>query len=340
MIEPYPISLQTIYQDLLEAHLTRRVTDLGGAPELRVRGGKGYWYSKFRIGTKVTHKYIGPDNEETRQRVNLTKSDRESLAAFDKRCSLWVSQLRTAGLPTLDRSSGKLLNAMAKSGVFRLGGTLVGTHAFRLYTAELGAWVTGRAAAMTEDIDIAAFENLSMAIDDATDPHLPAALELLGLEPVPGLKAGQDGVRWRMKGGGSALDFLTPSFSEDEGVTHLPALGVRAQSLHFMNYLIADPIPAVALYRQGVLVQIPKPERFAVHKLIIATRRTGPNRSKARKDRAQAKSLLRVLVEDRPAELAQAYADAQDRGPKWRSALAQSLQADDELARLVALVTE
>lgn len=49
-----------------------------------------------------------------------------------------VAQLRAAGVPVLDRDTGKVLNAMAKSGVFRLSGTLVGTHAFRLYGVELG----------------------------------------------------------------------------------------------------------------------------------------------------------------------------------------------------------
>lgn len=335
MNEPYPLSLQTTYQDLLDAHLTRSVADIGGAPELRTRGGKGYWYVKFRIGTKVTHKYIGPDTPEVRERINQAKADREDARAFDKRCSIWVSQLRTAGLPIADQSTGKLLNAMAKSGVFRLGGTLVGTHAFRLYTAELGHWVTGRATAMTEDVDIAAFERLAMVIEDEADPSLPEALKLLGLEPVPGLRPGRDGARWRMKGGGTSLDFLTPSFDEREGMRTLKTLGVTAQSLHFLNYLIADPIPAVALYRSGVLVQIPRPERFAIHKLIVAQRRSGPNRAKARKDLAQARALIEALVEDRPGELARAYADAVANGPKWRAAVDASIGQDRELEALI-----
>lgn len=335
MTEPYPLSLQTTYQELLEAHLTRRVCEIMGAPERRTRNGKGYWYTKFRIGTKVTHKYVGPDTDETRARIAKAEAEREHAKVFDKRCGIWVGQLRTAGLPTLDQTTGKLLNAMAKSGVFRLGGTLVGTHAFRLYTAELGRWVTGRAIALTEDVDIAAFKRLAMAVDDHTDPALPEALSLLGLEPVPGLDPGVEGARWRMKGGGASLDFLTPSFNEKVGPIALPSLGVKAQGLHFLNYLIADPIPAVALYRSGVLVQIPRPERFAIHKLIVASRRLGPNRSKSRKDRAQAKVLIRALMEDRPAELAQAYHEALDNGPKWRQAVSASMAADPDLPRLL-----
>ncbi|WP_241560124.1 GSU2403 family nucleotidyltransferase fold protein [Solirhodobacter olei] len=34
-------------------------------------------------------------------------------------------------------------------------------------------------------------------------------------------------------------------------------------------------MPTTALYRSGVLVQIPQPERFAIHKLIVADRGFG-----------------------------------------------------------------
>ncbi|WP_430450532.1 GSU2403 family nucleotidyltransferase fold protein [Rhodophyticola sp.] len=56
---------------------------------------------------------------------------------------------------------------------------------------------------------------------------------------------------------------MTPAFG-DETVRDLPALGVGAQALNYLNFLIAEPIPAAALYRSGVLVQVPRPERFAV----------------------------------------------------------------------------
>ncbi|WP_300543449.1 GSU2403 family nucleotidyltransferase fold protein [Maricaulis sp.] len=203
----------------------------------------------------------------------------------------------------------------------------------------MGRWVTGRAIAMTEDVDIATFERLAMVIQDEASPALPDALKLLGLEPVPGLKPAEGGARWRMKGGGASLDFLTPSVDEAESVRPLPALGVTAQSLHFLNYLIADPIPAVALYRNGVLVKVPQPARFAIHKLIVAQRRSGPNRNKARKDIAQAKALIEVLVDDRPGDLARAYDEAVERGPKWRSALDASVRRHADLAAWIGEIS-
>ena len=123
------------------------------------------------------------------------------------------------------------------------------------------------------------------------------------------------------------VEFLTPSFDAEEGIRDLPALGVKAQALHHLNYLIADPIHAVALYRDGILVQIPRPEKFAIHKLIVADRRRdGATSFKAEKDREQAAFIIATMAEDRPSEVWDAYEDAMARGPRWRERLARTLE--------------
>jgi hypothetical protein len=338
VIDPIPLSVQTTYQELLEAHLERSVLGIDGKPELRETAGKHYWYARVRVGDRVITRYVGPDSPELRTRMERARSLHEGQKSFEKRCGIWTAQLRAAGLPALDQASGKIINALAKSGVFRLGGTLVGTHAYRLYDAALGAHVATPSAAITEDVDIASFEKLALAIDDAADPALPGALSELGLQPVQALDAANTGNRWRMSGQGMALDFLTPSFEDEEGIRQLQTLGVTAQSLHFLNYLISEPIPAVAVYRSGVLVQIPRPERFAVHKLIVSQRRPGHQRGKALKDRAQAGRLIEFLSESRPAELSAALEDARAQGPKWRRLLDAAIEGDQKIAkRLSAL---
>ena len=121
------------------------------------------------------------------------------------------------------------------------------------------------------------------------------------------------------------VEFLTPAFG-DETVKPLPALGICAQGLNYLNFLIADPIPAVALYRSGVLVQVPRPERFAIHKLIVADRRKeGADAAEARKDREQAAILIDVLLQDRPDDLSEALSDARSLGPRWAARIAASL---------------
>ena len=56
--------------------------------------------------------------------------------------------------------------------MFRLGGTLVGTVAFRHYEGELGLRVGFDQLAQTGDVDIGSFERLSFAIGDAVDTPL------------------------------------------------------------------------------------------------------------------------------------------------------------------------
>ncbi|MCB0057279.1 MAG: hypothetical protein KDE45_09645 [Caldilineaceae bacterium] len=246
--------------------------------------------------------------------------------------------LRAEGFLGLDAATGSLLAAMAAAGVFRLGGTIVGTHAFRLYEGELGVRFDLDMAAQTDDIDIASFSRLSLALEDAASPPLEAVFRDFAFAPKPSLQTGRTW-RWKQTRGSTLVEFLTPSFEADEGLRELPALGVDAQALHHLNYLIAAPIMAAVTYRSGVLVQIPQPERFAINKLIVANRRrTGDDALKSEKDRRQAAFLIEVLAEDRPDELRDAYEDAMSRGPKWRERIEASLDRMPGTRRLLESV--
>ncbi|GAA4108303.1 GSU2403 family nucleotidyltransferase fold protein [Aminobacter aganoensis] len=312
----------------------RDVRAIAGSPFLKELPQGKYWYARQRIGDKPVDRYIGPDSDDMRQLIARLREDIQDDKSLERHSALLVAQLRAAGLAAVDRQTGSILSAMARVGVFRLGGTLVGTHAFRLYGAELGFAFSGTLA-VTQDVDIAAFENLKLAIDDQVDPSLAETFKTLSLEPAPGLDPKGRSTRWRLKGGGAMVDFLAPRMQSKSEVVKLEPLNVYAQTLPFLSYLIAEPIPAVALYRSGVLVQVPKPERYAVHKLIVAQRRTGLGVAKIAKDLAQAETLIRVLVEDRPQELAIAYEIALNNGAKWREAIASSLKQRPEINRLL-----
>ena len=106
---------------------------------------------------------------------------------------------------------------------------------------------------------------------------------------------------------------------------------MNAQGLNYLNFLIAEPIHAAAIYRSGILVQVPRPERYAIHKLIIADRRRdGEGSLKSAKYREQAAVLIEVMAEDRPDELARAYATALEVGPRWREHIGNSLKRMQE----------
>lgn len=329
-----PLATQTAYQDLLERHRTHAVREIGGTPFLKQLPKGTYWYTRQKIGDRPVDRYVGPDTKDVRKRIEALQEAAEDEKNFERDASLLVAQLRAAGLPVLDRQTGSILAAMVRAGVFRLGGTLVGTHAFRLYGSELG-YIPARALAVTEDVDIAAFENLKLVIQDAADPSLQEVFKLLSLVPVPGIDAKQRPTKWKLKTGGATVEFLAPLIQSENEIVRLDPLGVHAQALPFLNFLIADPIPAVGLYRNGVLVQIPRPERYAVHKLIVAQRRSGPGLAKAPKDLAQAEALFDILAQDRPQELALAYETARANGPKWREALDAALKRKPALKEIL-----
>lgn len=84
------------------------------------------------------------------------------------------------------------------------------------------------------------------------------------------------------------------------------------------------------LHKAGLPVVVPAPERFAVHKLIVSTRRPGDGigRAKAAKDLVQAASVIEALaLAHRQGDLGLAWSEAWERGPSWRDALRDGLRA-------------
>jgi len=327
---------QVAYQDLLRLHQDAAAAELLGSIEERRRAGRVYLYDKFRIGAHMKSRYLGEDSPELRARLAQAAVLKSQAQAREDQMARLARLLRAEGMIAMGRDMGMLLAVFAKAGVFRLGGTLVGTAAFALYQGELGLRMGTDELAQTGDIDFASFQRLSLALDDQVEQPTGVILSALKFDPVPGVQDRQIW-KWRQSHGTGLVEFLTPAFG-DESIKPLPALGVSAQGLNYLNYLIAHPIRAVALYRAGVLVQIPRPERFAVHKLIVADRRNGgPDQAKSHKDRAQAAYLVAALAEDRPQELRQAYRDALSQGPRWVARVNASL---DRMPKTAALLRD
>ncbi len=313
------------YTDLVRLLKDDAFSGVEGKPTLKERGDKAYWYVARRVGTEMRFSYIGEDTEETRTRIERIEELRATARERQAGRSRLVRLLRAEGMTPTDRATGSILSAMAAAGAFRLGGTIVGTNAFRLYEGELGIRLPLGGMANTGDIDIAQFERLSIALQDQVDPGLAETFSALRFDPVPGLDKGRTW-RWAQGGSGQLVEFLTPAFG-DETIRYLPALGVGAQALNYLNFLIAEPIHAVAIYRSGVLVQVPRPERYAIHKLIIADRRRdGAGSLKSSKDREQAAFLIKAMAEDRPDDLSRAYATAMEVGPRWREHIGNTLK--------------
>jgi hypothetical protein len=329
---------QAAYHDLLALLLDDAAAYIRGMPTARERNGRTYWYDRYRIGKEIHERYLGEDSQELQRRFGQYQGLKEEREQRRRERARLVRLLRSEQFTGMDGATGSLLAALSKTGLFRLGGVLVGTNAFRNYEGELGLRLTLDQAAMTNDIDIASFEKLSLALGETVMPTIEGVLAGFNFASVPSLDAGKVW-RWRQSSSDTLVEFLTPSFNDKEELRQLAALGVSAQSLHFLNFLISEPIQAAAVYRDGILIRIPRPERYAIHKLIVADRRRdGPDSIKSRKDLMQAEILMTLLAEDRPADLAEAYEDAMSRGPRWREQLDSGLGRSPEAARLIETV--
>ncbi len=322
------------YLDLLRSLEMQALADLRGTPTSLTRNGRTYWYDSYRIGDTVKKRYIGEDSDNLRQRLLNRAALTEPADARAADRARMVRVLRAEGFLPFAREQGAMISALAAAGTFRLGGTLIGTTAFRLYEGALGVRYDATQIAQTNDIDIVQFERLSVALDDRVETTLNDTFRDFDFAPVPSLHKASVW-RWKQTRSQTLIEFMTPSFRAEEDIRPLPALGVSAQSLHYLNYLIAEPIKAVALYRSGVLVQIPRPERYAIHKLIVADRRQGTDRLKAVKDRGQAAFLIGVLAEERPEDLREALTDARGRGPRWGQRVDASLGRMPDTAALL-----
>lgn len=320
----YPAHLQAIYSELLgrtqQAELEGLI-EREASLAVKEVSGRRYWYARRRIGERIVERYIGPETPDLLLRIETLRAEAADAKAAARGRRELVSMLRAGGYPVPDSRTGRTLQALAAAGVFRLRAVLIGTHAFRCYGATLGVRLPA-SAAFTSDVDIAQFETVSIAVEDRIEPGFDEALQRAErFLPVPSLRARSGNSAWRTPDQALSVELLTPQVgAESDALVRLPALDAHATPLRFLDYLIHRTEPAAVPYASGILVNLPLPERYACHKMIVAQRRTIAGRDKAAKDLAQAEALLSVLTEDRPDDVADAWSDLLARGPAWRRA--------------------
>lgn len=322
MVTKLPLVVRTAYADLLDraqaAAFDRDFAD-GNFVSKQVKGRR-YWYFETNVDGAFQQKYVGAETPELLARIRTHKQGR-----IDEKDRARVVSvlLRSHSLPRPDIEIGRVVSALAASGVFRLNAVLVGTVAFQCYPAMLGVRLPG-ALIQTGDVDIAQARRLSIAVGDRTPPMVDVLRTVdPSFRPVPHLKANK--VAAYAAAGGLRVDFLTPNDGPDtDDPEALPALQTDAHPIRFLGFLIDDPVPAVLLHETGVPVLVPAPERYALHKLIVARRRHASS-GKRDKDVAQAEALLHVLIDHSPGALKRAWDDCWSRGKRWRQLLGEGL---------------
>jgi len=314
---------QTTYAELLERCRTTAFQDAfseDGSFVPKTIKGKRYWYFQKKSAGGREQKYVGPETSELLEQITQHRQTRDDER---ERHTLVSTLVRSFGMPRPIKEIGDVVAALAKAGIFRLRGVLVGTVAYQVYSPMLGVRFP-HAILQTEDVDIAQFQNVSVAVEEL----IPPVLDLLKsvdetFRPVPHMH--EKTVASYVAKGGLRVDFLTPNEGGDTDIPQpLRAFQTDAEPLRFLDFLIHEPESAVLLHNAGIYVLVPSPQRFAVHKLIVSRRRR-QGAAKQDKDVKQSAALLEVLNDKRPYELKSAWEEAYRRGSTWQNLLSEGL---------------
>ncbi len=341
LLQEIPLAIQTGCAELIDQ---LRIAGVSAYPEgstfrKRLISGRNYWYAQepTRRGERPPERYVGP---ETPALTASIEAGRRAKVDADARRTV-VKALIGAGLSTPDALTGALLEALAAAGFFRLRGVIVGTVAFQTYSGLLGVRLPG-AALQTADLDLAQDYGISVAIDDALGRPLLEVLREVDpdFEPVTHITDPTLAAVYARPGGYRVDILTTHRGAERDAPSKLPSARSDAVALRFLDFLLRDTIEAAVLHRFGVLVRVPAPQRYAIHKLIVATQRQthGTGSAKSDKDIRQAETLIHAFaLKRRGLELQEAFEEARARGPGWRKRLDAGLKRLEPESRALLL---
>lgn len=324
------LSAQTAFSHLNEvamrAELDRTIANLSGSFVMRKTSNHNYWYFKHTDAHgKQRQIYVGPDTPEVQSMVEQKKDSRQADNLKRLAKTAFVS-----GCQTTPTAHFRIIKRLSDYGFYKSGGVTIGSHAFIAYANMLGVrW--GAAAAATMDIDFAhAGNKLSIALPADIEVDTSAAINSLkmGFVPLLGGAGGGAGTWYLPDEQEFMLDFVTPQTTDEGKPFHHPQLGITLQPLRYMEYSLED-VQQTTIFdnSSAVVINVPHPARYALHKLIVYGLREGHNRSKSNKDLQQSALLLKVLRDQHPDEVQEAWEDLQVRGPKWRKNVQNGLDA-------------
>lgn len=288
-----------LYADLLQKAIDSddALTPPGSYVSKTVHGKK-YWYRQTQqIDGARKQVYLGPETPDLLQEINEAKERnfrRDEILSERKRL---VAMLSVSGATLEKGRPAKIIGRMADAGVFTAGGMLVGSFAFSCYGNMLGVSF-GSELMRTEDMDF------SMEREIEVGMIRQISKDILEVDPsfkfpkqvnpsvMPFEMIASDGFK---------VEFLTTKESPtDKAPVLIDRFAVHAQPMDYMDYLFENKQQAIMLNSAGILIKVPDPARFALHKLAVSQLRPIGLKTKSDKDVSQAASILEVLLEDNP----------------------------------------
>jgi hypothetical protein len=300
----HPLVLQTAFSEL-KRQAEEQPFLLAGTPGsvgTRTVKGKEYLYRQFYDAQgKKTAQYIGAAGDpEAERSAEAIREQIEVSKGLVRQGRLLAEQ----GYQRADLRTGAILAALVNRGFFAAGATLVGSHAFGALLNSLGV---STAAYRTEDIDIARGRPLELALPEERDFLDVLRESTVPLAPIPALDRKEPSTSYKPPGlDPLRVDLLVPAPGSRIETRRVPELRAHATAVPFLEYLLEEPADAIVIARENVVpVKVPRPERFAWHKMLVSQLRASTS-EKRPKDLSQATILVAVLAEDAPAELLEA----------------------------------
>lgn len=272
------------YQELLQRHFRSPPVSVEGSLMLTTRGGSSVWVARKRRGKKVQETYLGVDNEETRAKVVTARQEQDGIKQWSRGCKTLVASLKAAGCPAPAITSARVMAALREIGFFNQGGIISRTQAFQFYPLMFGRLHQQEA------------QNVPLRLVSTADGN-EVAEQLIahGINLSPIASEDPDHV---LKC--EADDKIEIEFASEEGEA---------------AFLLEDSHSAVALYRSGVLVNIPDPSRYALHCLLASNQ----------EDWRRAEWLIGVMAEESPYDLYKAHESLRNQFPDSISKLEATL---------------
>ncbi len=323
------LTAQTAYAQLLDAALAaehvRSVADLPGSFNAKTVKGRKYWYYQYvEPSGKLRQVYVGPDGEPI-HRLMRRRAQPAATAALEPLARSALALGCTGMIPRQFR----VVRRLAEYGFFRAGGVLIGTHAFLAYGNMLG--VHWGAQDRTQDIDFAhAGKSVALLLPSDIEVQTDDAIASLqmGFLPAAGLGGKSGGTYLIPTEPEFRLDFLTPLHRKGDVPFAHPKIHVTLQPLPFMEFSLESLEQAVLFCPEGaVVVNVPDPARFALHKLLVHGERRGAFSTKSAKDLAQTAHLLAYLGEHGKEHLLGVQDDLLSRGKGWTARLVRGVTA-------------
>jgi hypothetical protein len=295
----------------------RSIASLRGDFTTKEVKGDVYHYFQAMLPGGRTQIYIGPDNDETRSLIEAKRSGENGVQIDVRMLQRLAAQIIAGGVDSINPGMARVIERLASSGVFQVGGVIVGTVAFQVYGPLLGVKWAGDSR-LTQDIDVASSDKVAIAVPDL-QADVPAAIDSLGMGffPVPRLSLKEPSTSYAIRGKTLRVDLLTPAWRNITSPVFIKRLNAAATPLRYLDYIIENPVRAVMLAGNPCLVNVPQPARYALHKLILSQERDASATDKKAKDLRQASLLIDLLKAERPGDLILASESLKSRGRNW-----------------------